>query len=59
MRHSDALCAVRLLLLVFGTGLVLTDHGADKCSGLAVNRVAPQYTARGQIIEIRMPLHLF
>ncbi len=59
MLHSKALRAVRLSLLVFSTGLVLTDHCANKWTDLAVNGVAPQYTARGQVIEIRMPLHLF
>ena len=41
MLHSEALCAVRLMLLVFGTDLVLADHRVDECTGLAVNGVAP------------------
>ena len=59
MLYAETLCAVRLALLVFGTGLVLTDHRADKWTDLAVNGIAPQYTARGQVVKIRMPLHLF
>ena len=41
MLHLEALCTVRLSLLVFGTCLMLTDHRANKWTDLAVYGVAP------------------
>jgi hypothetical protein len=41
MLHSESVCALRLVLLVFDTCVMLTDHRADKWTDLAVDCVAP------------------
>jgi hypothetical protein len=46
-------------LVLLGTHRALVNYIADKCTRLAVNGVLAQSASGGEVVKVRMPLHLF
>ena len=56
--YQNQLVAVPMPLMLLGTHRVLVNHIADKCTRLAVDGVLAQSAAGGEVIKVRMSLHL-
>jgi hypothetical protein len=56
--HQNQLVAVPMPLMLPGTHRVLVNHIADKCTRLPANGVLAQSASGGEVVKVRMPLHL-
>ena len=57
--YQNHLVAAPMPLVRLGTHRMLVNHLADKCTRLAADRVLAQSASGGEVVEVRMPLHLF